>query len=274
MNKDNFQWTDELVSEFIGRDSIHSGNVYADIHRFKQSKQQYNKDWEIVSIKGQETNTVYTKKENNTWVNSNNNGFIHDYNKDDGSSGCYIYSVRRLSDNEVFTVGEEVEFCGNDNFTSSVYIGVIKSINKAVSENELCFIIEDIDGELNSKFIRNIRHRKTPLFKTEDGKDIYEGDEYWFVPDSLKDAYINTASKTNFAGKSGHKYFSTAELALEYILLNKPCFSISDVMLECEKGSFHTRPHDRFDEDYWAIYNSVLKEKLQQLAQQKINNTK
>ena len=77
---------------------------------------------------------------------------------------------------------------------------------------------------------------KKPLFTTEDGLDIFEGDLFYYVKFVQ---YNNTSGKpfeivrgdyTSFEYEPQYeKYFSTKEKAEEYILLNKPVLSLKDV---------------------------------------------
>jgi hypothetical protein len=99
-----FVWTDELVREFIeyGRRLMHISDLDylgMDMDKFKASKQP-KPEWEI--LKGQ----------------SDARG-VHTWRKIDEAnehpcplSACRIYSVRRLSDGEVFTSGDIVAIEG------------------------------------------------------------------------------------------------------------------------------------------------------------------
>ncbi len=82
---------------------------------------------------------------------------------------------------------------------------------------------------------REYIRKTTPILKTVDGVQIFEGDKYYFVPvvDSDKNypyfsLQCSVASEYDYSGKNG-KDFSTKELAEEFILMNKPCFSINDI---------------------------------------------
>lgn len=64
------------------------------------------------------------------------------------------------------------------------------------------------------------------LFRSEDGVDIFEGD---------KTCWINNWTVTNFADwkRNNNKkelHFSTKEAAEEYILMNKPQYSLNDII--------------------------------------------
>ena len=85
-----------------------------------------------------------------------------------------IHSVKRLSDGEVFTVGDIV----------SVKLG---SSNKRLDKIKLN---DDSSAFLNgiwfyyssgSSHFRNVTKEKQPIFLTHDGKDIFEGDTVWYV---------------------------------------------------------------------------------------------
>lgn len=66
-----------------------------------------DKGWEIVSYKGKSTGLIYTLI-NNEWTPQS--GYVPFLNNKEGieKSGCEIHSVRRTSDNEVFTVGDKI----------------------------------------------------------------------------------------------------------------------------------------------------------------------
>lgn len=79
---------------------------------------------------------------------------------------------------------------------------------------------------------------KQPLFTTEDGVDIFEGDKIHYCNKDYK-LYDSKAGSKFHGGKNKHfKYFSTKEAAEEYILMNKPCLSISDVMF-CTSNTYN-----------------------------------
>ena len=67
-----------------------------------------------------------------------------------------------------------------------------------------------------------------PLFTTEDGKEIYQGDSWWYViPSKL---IVKQTSTTTYKGKNTSndeiKRFSTEALAKEYLVRERPCVTI------------------------------------------------
>ncbi len=139
-----------------------------------------------------------------------------------------IYQVKRLSDSEIFTIGDTISL-----------------MNKNDSDNLNCMEIYNnrliFNGYCNG--IESYKHSKTKLFTTEDGIDIYKGDKlpYW-VPikagsinldmyDSLEWEVLDGIHQYDLKlyDKKYWKVFSTKEKAEEYILYNKPCLSYNDI---------------------------------------------
>ncbi len=92
MGEDNFIWTNELVIEFKYFKSDLASPLSA-ITQFKKSK-EVKKDYEILQCE----NDVFGIHD---FVDSGNTPCLKEFKP------CKIHSVKRLSDNEVFTIGEE-----------------------------------------------------------------------------------------------------------------------------------------------------------------------
>ena len=69
---------------------------------------------------------------------------------------------------------------------------------------------------------------KPVLFTTEDGVEIKEGDDYFFI-DAGWDIRA-TAENYNWVGSIKAKSFSTKSAAELYVLKNKPCLSFNEIM--------------------------------------------
>lgn len=86
----------------------------------------------------------------------------------------------------------------------------------------------------NNEFNLEEKRKKKKLFTTEDGVDIYEGDQYvrlnletwWFRKDESTIAHSSTPAPDYYLH---NKEFSTIAAAKEYIIMNKPCLSIKDI---------------------------------------------
>lgn len=179
------------------------------------------KDYEILSFIY--INRIDTKRENGLFgleVPKRDYQKKGNYSENSYSNDCWnIYSVKRLSDGEVFTIGDKVKCWDGIKTIFDIYL-------HPSSKHELRFWMKNQIGcKLSGYTLDHIQKSKQPLFKTEDGVDIYEGDEYYYV-----DGYYllrkSISSKTLFTDK---RSFSTKEKAEEYIIMNKPCLSINDI---------------------------------------------
>jgi hypothetical protein len=128
-----------------------------------------------------------------------------------------IHSVKRLSDGEIFTVGDKV-----NGFDLGRNVDLTTII---LEDNELLIGLRDL-GMYN---INSLKHAKQPLFKTEDGVDIFKGQKVWYTNSTASNIWDSRADEKYHNGKGCLKYFSTKEAAEEYIILNKTCLSINDI---------------------------------------------
>jgi len=135
-----------------------------------------------------------------------------------------IHSVERISDGEIFHIGDKIKV---------TTLGEIKIIDRI----KLC----EEDGSSFKKGIwvyfstggchfDNIT-KYSPLFTTEDGVDVFEGDTYWCVNNAshLWSLFEQTSKERTKLNKTVLS-FSTKEKAKEYILMNKPCLSLQDIL--------------------------------------------
>lgn len=88
--------------------------------------------------------------------------------------------------------------------------------------------------------------QRTKLFTTEDGVDIFEGDNFWYVTPPLRvfNDLCDSMSGGKYVAHSrvGDKFFSTKEKAEEYVLMNKPLLSVNDIV-----KNFRTRLSGSYD---------------------------
>jgi len=151
------------------------------------------------------------------------------------SDSNYISSIRRLSDNEVFSIGDKTTK------------GIITKIE--ICDNKGAFgIYTDLHNCWNGS--GTFEKAKPVLFVTKDSKEIKTGDEYWYVIASdscvipwrwkaLHDVanWTHEAMSAKSAKKPplGYVQFSSEEKAQEWIVLNKPVLSITNIMGDWEK---------------------------------------
>lgn len=170
----------------------------------------------------------------------------------------FIHSVKRLSDGEVFTIGDKCFPIGEE--------------SNNIHPVDRFDLILDNQLRVNSKNwymnIDGIQKAKPVLFTTENGVDIREGDNWFSVyapgyTGSFKDWTIKERAKnTNLSiwlHDKSIKRFSTKEAAEEYIIMNKPCLSINDVKDILSFYGFN-KPHYR--EEVYKDLKQLVKSKL------------
>lgn len=126
-----------------------------------------------------------------------------------------IYSVKRLSDGEVFTIGDKIN-AGIDKCNS------ILSFRIDDSEQVI------IDVKLGSYYLSDLEHIDTPIFTTEDGVDIYEGDKFWYIAKSSWNIGQLEAPE-NIIAYMAHGRFKFKHNAEDYVEEHKPRYSKADI---------------------------------------------
>lgn len=172
-----------------------------DYAKFVQS-QLPKKDWEIVSLLSD-------------MINNDENTFPSNFEDAVRCGRAKIHSVRRKSDNEVFTIGDMV--------SASTMKEKINSFR--LSGTGMIYFNDNI-------LLWGWRKVKKSLFVTEDGKDVFEGDNMYLVSTTMWTMCEVAACKNPFKGFAGIEflYLSSREKAQEYIRLNKPSLSLSEIL--------------------------------------------
>lgn len=126
-----------------------------------------------------------------------------------------IYSVKRLSDKEIFTVGDKYEVLSG---------GTLSIESFEIFENDL---------RVNGNYLLSkIKKAKTPLFTTEDGVDLYGGEAvHWvhYVDLEYQDFSKEDSLFTNVVDTMGYKIFAEIENAAKYIEDNTKKYSRNEI---------------------------------------------
>ncbi len=204
--------------------------------------QPLSKDWEIISFKS-DLGYIATKNSAGTYSYPTHGEFLLEGMLRDNT----IYSVRRLSDMEVFKVGELVGIKYKDNHS-------IKSfrIDDEIPTKLLVEFNEPIkgyeDGVVSFQHIQKVNspqptnetivtdNSDKPLFTTEDGVEVCNEHKVFHLvdTDSMEllcksgTQYLLWEDRPELRGR--YKIFSTKEAAEQYILENKPCLSLKEVV--------------------------------------------
>lgn len=259
--EDKFEWTDELVLDYIGYSGLDWGNSNVRplfeqmMKNFKASKQvSVKKEWEILSFVGKYktiSDIEFDRNSNDRF--EANLPFSYEFTEDEIiENGAKITSVKRLRDGVIFSIGDKA--CSSD------YKRFEKEpINKfvIVGDNTMVAEFYTFRHPLNA-----IEHAKQPLFVTEDGKEIFEGETFYEV--SLNKWYVMAESVLHKPPYDKYyKYFSTKEKAEEYILLNKPMLSLNDLLSMW--GDEEGRSFGRYlDAPLFLKFKELAKKKLNQ----------
>lgn len=199
----NYPHSPKLGTTLLVEDEyLHQNWLFKDYPEFWE--EIVEKDYKILSFRHKDQN--------------NKDCIEIDYDKNfKGNEYWDIYSIQRLSDGKIFTIGDSVSILRFGILTITHLF--INDRNKILFEsyNRKIYKLEDI-----------IEHCELPLFTTEDGKEIFEGDNVYFI--NTTNHRYNIDIKFNICEYKSHLlYFSTKELAENYILLNKPCLSLKEV---------------------------------------------
>lgn len=172
------------------------------------------KDYEIISYISKDR--IYLT---NLGFNSNMNSL---YN---------IHSVKRLLDGIIFSINDDILEQNEHSKIESFKVrgeDIVIKINHQVTKGSSVILLKS-----------NFNHLK-PLFRTEDGIDIFNNVYFWYVTPvftvykdivPLKNTISNASYENLLAYSKGHHVkFSTKEKAEEYILLNKPQYSLNDIL--------------------------------------------
>jgi len=184
------------------------------------------KDYEILSFYSDTKSLAFPQRDGLfacSPLNSLNKGF---YTAQEMLSMTFnkftIKSIKRLSDGEIFTIGDKLHITFNKP-------NIIKELISFEITDHLYLKLKDSLGTVITT-MNNLEKPKTPLFTTEDGVDIFESDDIYEVT-SLQLFPTKWRSYYGNNGKPliGKIYFSNKEKAEEYILMNKPCLSYGEV---------------------------------------------
>ncbi len=164
--------------------------------------QQPVKEWEVMAYKSANGNMLYNNRGELRLDIPNSPLFSQE-----AANQCSIHSVKRLSDGEVFTVGDET---------------TLGPINKFVIEQGALLARSEKDSYEDIAYLKKA---KQPLFTPEDGKDALDGDEIYWI-NAIEFEILTPFKLTPFAAHNHkkddcYKYFSTKEAAEEWVRKHK-----------------------------------------------------
>ena len=214
----------KVLGTIIEIDSQQETGYYSENTQFWQPVVE--KDYEILSV----VTTNYCRVKNSILT-------LNEYEKlypdiQIPNNFIHIRSFRRISDGEIFTIGDIIyDKYNKDILYRFESFNICKSSQlqfKAISiSKNNCSVLA---GTIDDRIIKSL----PILFTTEDGVDIFEGDDYYYINSTFInpwDIIYTCATNSKIIDKNNldYKRFSTREVAKEYILYNKPCLSLNEV---------------------------------------------
>lgn len=206
------------------------GSIGTLIHGKPSDYSQYweeiiEKDYEILSCKHFMTGGIYAIGQtflSNEGYRKFNELDINRINCQDGTKVYSIYSVKRLSDGEIFTIGDEC-------ITYSRHYGKIKLLE---IYNDKLYVKSDQNvSNAYTCEIKDLKPVKTPLFTTEESVDIYEGGTYYVIDDDASIVFERKAEEQfNSRYTIPIKRFAVKENAEKYIFYNAKSLSLNDLI--------------------------------------------
>ncbi len=207
--------------------------------------QQPPKEWQVVAYKSKNNNSIYIRNEDGRFFQTENSGcfipeqaFIQD--KD------FIWSVKRLSDGEVFTVGDETNKGRIESIAIINPIGIL-TLNIRHDIGVIGYSIREVE-------------KKIPLFTTEDGVGIFKGTRCFCVATQTGYAQQTWVPCDIYVEYSGYdsslKFFSTKDAAEEWILMNKPVITLSEC-LKVIREVYEERPNARPIDTAFVLEESI-----------------
>lgn len=119
-----------------------------------------------------------------------------------------------MKDKNTFNIGDKTNY------------GIIAKF--AIINNELKVYMEGYKNDNQYVNLKFIQHIKQPVFTTEDGVDMFEGDTYFLVRTNY--ILVSRIANSINVSSSSIKRFSTKKAAKNYIICNKPCLSLNEIL--------------------------------------------
>lgn len=171
------------------------------------------KEYEILGVRTYKGD-IYTWEEvsfDNWWKSKEH--FLKYHLEDNPKSS--IYTIKRLSDGEIFTIGDKIGFDKKDMAITEI------SLDRESSYRTTIRVVPWLQcGKNYGTALIFAKKAKPVLFTTEDGVDIREGDEFWHVDTFLSIGKGKMLNDT-FIPLQGYKQFSSKEAAEEYVAKEK-----------------------------------------------------
>jgi hypothetical protein len=208
-NQENL-FTPDTMQEFLSSEYYKQA-----LEQFKASKAP-KKEWEIVEYSFKPLLGKISREP----IIGPNSKYWQQAQQD--SEDYAIHSVRRLSDGAIWSPDDKYKL------TTESRVCTIKGFSLSDNGNVLRIHTEDGYMIADAPYWQGMIKLPAPILVTQDGKEIYEGDEFW----GIRDWRVLEGGRADKYDKNLDKAtptFSTREAAEEWLTNNRPVLSLNDV---------------------------------------------
>lgn len=263
-----WRYTTQNLSNIKSETSIDI--LYFDPINYKEFWQKIkNKEYEILAFRGKSLIfSIFTLKKDGLYyhnVDHPNETHPLTLTTSLNNFNLEIYSVNRLSDGEIFTIGDRVTY--NNRVYWDIFGLSINSDGDYMMANEKGTSLKDCNWcSIHHKDFRKVI-TKQKLFTTEDGVDIFDSNTIVYgilnsksgnTLGAIQDKKVESA--INFINTL---WYSTREKVEEYILMNIPCLSLKDIIEHFEL--IELDPNEIYK------YRNRIAQNLHELVKSKLN---
>lgn len=211
----------------------------------------YPEDWKLLVEKDYEIMSLKYKYQNGdikfAFLQGNGNYVItsymfygKDYKYGSTLERCLatdwtIQSVKRLSDGEIFSIGDKCHLNNGNGCRNPISKFEIRNNNygleKYRNRDRVVVFLETFSGKIWGPLeLDSLVHSKEPLFTTEDGVDIIDDNQLVYLVHKESMAIHNNYSRVILSFISDYLVFSTEDSRKSYISNNKPQYSKKDML--------------------------------------------
>ena len=166
-----------------------------------------------------------------------------------------ILTVKRLSDREVFTIGDRAKTITSKGSHNITRFRIRQKCTGRDANGDYTYdgvdrIWIDWEDDCGGNWLESTEKVKQPQITTRDGVQIFERDIVWYVNrEHFFYDYILVLPQTKFCFDK-NTYFSTREAAEEYVNRNKPRLSIEDCFKILQKSFLYGNGFEKEIEKY------------------------
>ena len=221
-----------------------------------------SKNYEILSFYTPESDSILDKKSNGLFSYGSGSGY---YSEEDLLSGdrdrmdlkgndlfdYVIYSVKRLTDGQVFSLGDKAK--------DSRY-GFVGTIDKFKINGGSVYVSskENVWGQDLSNLIKY--EEPKVLFTTLDNVELKHGDKFYVVDTKFFKIFEAEAGITFKTEKWIKNSYFDRKLAEEWIVMNKPVLSLNDLLDNwCDNHSISTYKYSTLFQNFKKVAENKIK---------------